>query len=166
MPSCPLFPLKVGLFLMFICVYVSGCFVFLVFFKNYLAAAGFLGAAVQMTFRLGLFCLSSSTLYKMFPLMSLRRIIYQSFFLCVGFGLLAVGFWCLAKGARSSQPFSSESYYCSMVGIWCSAKWGFFLTIPIYNLRPDKTDTEEHLRELCLEMKLETKSSVLYHHYG
>lgn len=160
------FIVKLVLLLFFICVYLSGALCFFFIYKNYLAAGGFLGAAVQIGLRAVLFCLPTGVLYSVFPLMSARRAVYQAFFLCVGFGFLALGFWCLARGARSSQIFSGSSKYCSMVGVWCTAKWGFFLTIPIYNLRPDKTDPEKHLKELCLQMKKETKSSVLRYQSG
>lgn len=155
-------PWKIGLYLFFILVYLSGFFVFLIVYNNYLAAGGYLGAAVQMSIRLIISCLSTKTLYKAFPLKSVRRALYQAFFLLVGIAFLILGFWCVAKGAEESQAFSGSSYYCSMVAVWCTAKWGFFLTAPIYHLRPDKTEPKVHLQKMCLEMKKESRNSALH----
>lgn len=155
-------PWKIAFFLFFIVAYFSGFFVFLIVYNNKLAAGGYMGAAVQMSLRLIISCLSTKTLYKVFPLKSVRRALYQSFFLLVGIAFLILGFWCLAKGAEKSQSFSGSSYYCSMVGVWCAAKRGFFLTAPIYHLRPDKTGPKEYLQKMCLAMKEESRNSALH----
>eukprot|EP00796_Vickermania_ingenoplastis_P003888 gene3888-2759_t len=136
------FRFKIGLYVVCIVAYLVAFVDFLVEWKNYWACAGYMIAALLMSLRLWMFVTPTETLYKIFPLGSVRRAAFQGFFLCVGFALLIIGFWLIAKGAQRSQPWTGESYYCSMIGIWCAAKWGFFITVPIYNLRPDITDPD------------------------
>lgn len=146
---------RVGFYLFCIAAYLSAVFVFWFVFHNMWACIGYFLASVLMSLRLWIFVTSVETLYKVFPLGSIQRILYQSFFLSLGFGLLIFGFWLLAEEMSTSRPWTGESYYCSMVGIWCASKWGFFLTIPIYNLRPDITDPE-YKKKMCTQMKAES----------
>lgn len=137
--------------------------VFFFLFKYYWGCGGYLGAAVLMSVRLLIFLTSTETLYKLFPLGSVSRAVYQAFFLSIGFGFLILGFWLLAEGARQSQAWNGYSYYCSMIGIWCTAKWGFFLTIPIYELRPDITD-DRYLEKISSEMRSESRENSNFRH--
>lgn len=147
---------KIGLYVVCIVAYLIAFVDFLVEWKNYSACAGYIGAAALMGLRLWMFITPVETLYKIFPLKSFTRAAFQGFFLCVGFALLIFGFWLLAQGAKRSERWTGESYYCSMIGIWCASKWGFFITIPIYNLRPDLTDPY-FLEMKAAEMKEESR---------
>lgn len=147
---------RVGLYVVCILAYCIAFVDFLVEWKNYWACAGYIVAAALMSLRLFFFMASKETLYRLFPLQSIRRAVFQVFFVLFGLSLFGLGFWLLALGVQRSEKWTGSSYYCSMIGIWCGAKWGLFITIPIYDLRPDVTD-EEFLAKVVLEMKQESR---------
>lgn len=137
-----LFKLRAASYVAFILAYISGVVIFIVDYENYWAAGGFTITIFQILARLYLFLLPKEMLFRAFPVASVSRALWQGINGAYGFAALGVGLWLFARGIQEHQAWTGESYFCSMIGVFMSSKWGFFLTIPIYELRPDLMEEE------------------------
>lgn len=129
--------LRLGFYIAFVLAYISAVIVFAVEYQNYWAAGGFAIVIGLICLRIYLYVTPPDELYRTFSPLSWHRAIYQGIFFCVGLAGVGVGLWLMSEGIKKHQRWTGDSYFCAMIGVWMAAKWAFFVTIPIYDLRPD-----------------------------
>lgn len=130
------------MYLFFIAAYIAGVVLFIVMYENEWAAAGFSCVIVFIVIRLCQFVTPPEKLYHVFPPMSWSRAIFQGFFFLLGFTFVGLALFCMARGIQFHQRWAGDSFFCGMTGMAMAAKWAFFLTTPIYELRPDVLSPE------------------------
>lgn len=133
---------RVFLYVAFIAAYISGVVIFIVQFKNYWAASGFSFVIAFLFIRLWLFVTPLEKLYHIFPPLSWTRAVFQGLFFSVGVAFVGLTLFCAARGIQLHQQWKGDTFFCGMTGMAMAAKWSFFLTIPIYQLRPDQLSPE------------------------
>ncbi|KAI5688275.1 hypothetical protein MNV84_04318 [Leishmania braziliensis] len=126
--------------------YVAGALNFGFEHRNYGACTGFFFAVLLIALRVALFVTPQHRLYQIFPPSSFNRAAYQTFFLCLCLTGISLGLWLMAKGIQHHQVWTAKSYFCGMIGMWMAAKWAFFVTMPIYELREDTLEEDALLR--------------------
>lgn len=138
------------MYIVFACAYVSAVVLFVMLYDNYWAAGGFSLTIALILVRLWMFLLPVEKLYAMFPVASWQRALWQSCFFALCLGGIGVCLWLFARGLQKRQNWTGDSYFCAMTGVAMAAKWAFFLTLAIKEVRPDTLDdaTMEKARSL------------------
>lgn len=136
------FRLRLLMYYVFALAYLAGALDFALEYHNYWACGGFAIVLLFIALRVVLFITPQWRLYKIFPPCSVARAAYQTFFLAACLAGVGLGLWLMARGIQHHQTWSADSYFCGMTGMWMAAKWAFFVTLPIYELREDMLEEE------------------------
>ncbi|KPA79352.1 putative mitochondrial putative multi-pass transmembrane protein [Leptomonas pyrrhocoris] len=136
------FRLRLILYYIFALAYLAGALDFGIEYHNYWACVGFTLVLFFIALRMVLFVTPQWRLYQIFPPCSFARAAYQSFFLAACLAGVALGLWLMARGIQHHQSWTADSYFCGMTGMWMWAKWAYFVTVPIYDLREDTLEEE------------------------
>lgn len=136
------FRLRLIMYYIFALGYLAGTLDFALEFHNYWACGGFAIVLLFIALRVVLFVTPQWRLYKIFPPCSFLRAAYQTFFFAACLAGIGLGLWLMARGIQHHQTWSADSYFCGMTGMWLAAKWAFFVTMPIYELREDTLEEE------------------------
>jgi hypothetical protein len=139
------FRLRLILYYVFALGYLAGALDFALEYHNYWACGGFAIVLPFIALRVALFVTPQWRLYRIFPPCSFVRAAYQTFFLAACLAGVGLGLWLMARGIQHHQSWSADSYFCGMTGMWMAAKWAFFVTLPIYELREDTLEEESLL---------------------
>lgn len=136
------FRIRLIVYYVFALAYLAGALDFALEYHNYWACGGFAIVLLFIALRVVLFITPQWRLYQIFPPRSCVRAAYQSFFLATCLAGVGLGLWLMARGIQHHQTWSADSYFCGMTGMWMAAKWAFFVTVPIYELREDTLEEE------------------------
>ncbi|KPI83956.1 putative multi-pass transmembrane protein [Leptomonas seymouri] len=136
------FRIRLIMYYVFALAYLAGALDFGIEHHNYWACTGFAVVLLFIALRIVLFVTPQWRLYQIFPPGSFTRIAYQTFFLTACLTGVGLGLWLMARGIQHHQSWTSESYFCAMTGMWMWAKWAYFVTVPIYELREDTLEEE------------------------
>ncbi|KAG5477881.1 hypothetical protein LSCM1_05183 [Leishmania martiniquensis] len=141
-----------GIYIIFALAYFAGALNFGVEHRNYWACAGFSVVVLLIALRVALFLAPQYRLYQIFPPCSLNRVAYQMFFLSTCLTGISLGLWLMAKGIEHHQRWTGSSYFCGMIGMWMAAKWAYFVTVPIYELREDTLEEDALIKLGLIEV--------------
>lgn len=136
------FRVHLALYIIYFLAYLAGVLTFALEYNNYWATAGFSVVMVLIAIRIALYVTPQHRLYEIFAPGGLTRILFQAFFFCVLLTFFALGLWMMARGIMTHQSWTGDSYFCGMTGMWMAAKWAYFVTVPLYELREDTLSTE------------------------
>ncbi|KAK7198935.1 hypothetical protein NESM_000860500 [Novymonas esmeraldas] len=136
------FRIRLGVYVIFALAYLAGALDFAIEYHNYWACGGFAIVLLFIALRVLLFVTPQYRLYQIFPPCSFNRAAFQTFFLCTCLAGIGLGLWLMAKGIQHHQTWTADSYFCGMTGMWMAAKWAFFVTVPIYELREDTLEED------------------------
>lgn len=137
-----MFRMRLIMYYVFALAYLAGALDFALEYRNYWACGGFAIVLFFIALRVVLFVTPQWRLYRIFPPCSFARAAYQTFFLAACLAGVGLGLWLMARGIQLHQTWSADSYFCGMTGMWMAAKWAFFVTMPIYELREDTLEEE------------------------
>lgn len=154
-------PVRLVALLLTLAFYITFFVLCLVLWENYWAAYGNLIAAIFVVFTLGLVLCPNEILYRIFPLGSVTRVLFQALFATGGLALVVIACWLLSRGVRDVQGVGGRTYYLSALAFFIAGRWAFFVTIPIYYLRPDQTDPQ-FATKLAEDMRVESVIDTRY----
>ncbi|KAG5478365.1 hypothetical protein CUR178_05080 [Leishmania enriettii] len=147
-----------AIYIIFILAYFAAAVNFGAVFHNYWACAGFTAGLLFIALHVALFLTPQYRLYQIFPPYSFNRVAYQMFFLCACMIGISLGLWLMAKGIQHHQRWTGSSFFCGMIGMWMAAKWAYFVTVPIYELREDTLEEDALIRLGLIEGGKEKES--------
>nr|CCC92354.1 unnamed protein product [Trypanosoma congolense IL3000] len=132
---------RLALYTAFLISYVVGAVVFVVKFKNYVAAAGFILSSFFIAVAAALHIVTREGLYVSMPPEGRKRMIVVAFLASADVMLFGLALCTLVHGIINKESWTGESNYCSLTALLCAAKW---CSVCLFLIYKSATPPPEH----------------------